>query len=130
MGSSSADDVYRYRGGYLRLRDRLEPEREHERRLSDPTNSIRVAGDLLNCQVTTPGDQPTFRIREIQPRAVGQAFKLKNHAIKHPFDFPKELRLNYRGPTDDASPPVRYVPYQPYLMPEKKVEMATETLYP
>lgn len=130
VDASTADDVHVYRGGYLRLRDRLEPEREHERRISDPVNSIRVAADLLNCQVTTPGDQPTFRIREIQPRAIGQAFKNKNYAIIHPFDFPKELRLNYQGPTDDASLPVPHVPLSSYEMPEKKVEMATETLSP
>jgi hypothetical protein len=99
-------DVTRKFGGKLVLKDRLEPLRANERRFKDPKSSERVAAELMNCQQTNAGEQPTFRIQKISRRRIASAYKFakKGYTIRRPFENSFEFRHAFdQGPTDDAS---------------------------
>jgi hypothetical protein len=101
------EDVVRRNGGILVRRAKDEPLHVGERRFKDPSCSQRVAAELLNCQITTSGEQVSFRIKELAQRRIDQSFKFakQGYTIKHPFENDKEHRIFNQplGPTDDAS---------------------------
>lgn len=116
-------------------RDKTEPLRENEVRVSDVTASRRNGRPLFNCQNPSAGDQPHYVIRDIDTRHIRNKKRKGNcPVIKRPFDFHLEFRVNKapvtpsdpekdEGPTDEASLESDWFTPDPVL--PKMAEMAT-----
>jgi len=106
------------RVGYAVLRSPYEPIRgDKEVRFTDVQSSLRVADDMNTAQAGSALDRPVFSLKRIPRRRLDSVFAAGIRITK-PFTFMFEVRKQLpRGPTDDASPPVR---------PVNIAEMATE----